>query len=85
MDVNKLFGTTCTVYINVLGKPLIFKHSHSSGPESVTSAVSVNPRLSATAAQVKVTAVASCSHMLILQQGPRTQRRTHTHKAQGIH
>lgn len=52
---------------------------------AVTSAKSVNTRLSATATQVKVTAVASCSHMLILQQGPHTQRGAHTHKAQGVH
>ena len=32
----------------------------------------VNTRSSAAAAQVKVTAVASCSHMLILQRGPHT-------------
>lgn len=77
MDINKLFCIACTAYANLYSRKASSIHSPRSGAESTTSASSVNTRLSATAAEVKVTAVASCSHMLILQRGPHTQHTTH--------
>lgn len=48
----------------------LWEQQCSSSADCATSVVSVNTRLAATAAEVRVTAVAACSDMLILQRGP---------------
>lgn len=87
MDMTLLFCITYTVYMKLYSRkasPLrlscriiktfpLWEQQCSSSADRATSAVSVNTRLSATAAEFKVTAVAACSDMLILQGGPRPQ------------